>query len=156
MSDADNDKRLGSNKEYRAWVRQTHPEHFGNVETVFSAPNVGAKEDFAAVTKTPESVTGTKHDSGKPKISLIPTEAILEMATALTYGANKYSADNFKHGIKYRRLLDAAFRHLFAISAGQDVDSESGNSHLGHALASLAMLAHMMKNKPEFDDRFKP
>lgn len=222
MSSADNEKRLGSNKEYRDWVKATHPEHFGNVEKVFSAPNIGAKEDFAAVTnpqiefkagdvveykghkytlkeqissyyplyflnfrgdirmftkngeypvgggveltlvskstksvtKTPESVTGLKYDDNKPKISLIPREALLEMATALTYGAKKYSADNFKAGIKYRRLLDAALRHILAVADGEDTD-ESGNSHLSHALASLAMLAYMMKNKPEFDDRYR-
>ena len=98
--------------------------------------------------------TGNKLDSGKPKISLIPSEAITEMAIAFTYGASKYEADNFKNGIKFRRLIDAAFRHLLAISNGEDVDSESLNSHVGHCMASLAMLTYMMHNKPELDDRF--
>lgn len=98
---------------------------------------------------------GTKFDAQKPKISLIPAEAIIEMAMAFTYGAQKYGADNFKQGISYRRLLDAAFRHLIALSNGEDADIESGNSHAGHALASIAMLCYMMKNKPELDDRFK-
>jgi len=93
---------------------------------------------------------------GKPMVSLIPTEAILEMAKAFTYGANKYAADNFKQGIKFRRLLDATMRHVLAISDTEDTDIESGNSHVGHALASLAMLAWMMKNRPDLDDRYKP
>jgi hypothetical protein len=122
------------------------------VETRGTPPS--SSPELPPETKKEQSI-GVKADNGKPQISLIPTEAILEMATAFAYGANKYSADNFKHGIKYRRLLDAALRHILAISAGEDLDSESGNSHLGHALASLAMLAYMMKNKPEFDDRFK-
>ena len=129
-----------NNVSYMKLRKLRHPNHF--------TPFMGAKEDFL-------SKEGVKLDSSKPKISLIPSEAINEMAIAFTYGANKYAADNFKGGIAYRRLLDAAFRHLLAISNGEDVDSESGNSHVGHAMASLAMLCYMMKNKPQFDDRYK-
>jgi hypothetical protein len=118
---------------------------------------LGGVETFnrGAVTESAKSVTGLKYDGGKPKISLIPIEAINEMATSFTYGANKYSADNYKNGLAFRRLLDASLRHILAIANGEDKDEESGLSHLGNALASLAMLAYMMKNKPEFDDRYK-
>lgn len=116
---------------------------------------VGPMRDIGAVTKTPESVTGLKYDGGKPKISLIPIEAINEMAASFTYGAEKYSSDNFKTGLSYRRLLDAALRHILAVANNEDLDEESGLPHLGNALASLAMLSYMMKNKPEFDDRYK-
>jgi len=118
-------------------------------------PSFIPKPNELAVTESAKSVTGLKFDGNKPKISLIPTEAITEMAIAFTYGANKYAADNFKNGVAYRRLLDAALRHILAISNNEDEDSESGNTHIGHALASLAMLAYMMKNRPEFDDRYK-
>ena len=50
-------------------------------------------------------MSGTKHDQGKPRISLIPKDALWGMAQALTYGAKKYSSDNFKGGIEYRRPI---------------------------------------------------
>lgn len=111
--------------------------------------------DVAALNATGQDPIGKKFDSNKPKVSLVPSEAILEMAKAFTYGANKYGADNFKNGIAYRRLLDAAMRHILAISAGEEIDPESGNSHVGHAMASLAMLAYMMAHKPENNDIYK-
>lgn len=98
---------------------------------------------------------GLKYDNGKPRISLIPREAILGMAQALTYGASKYSSDNFKNGIEYRRLVDAAMRHLLAWVDNENLDPESGLSHLDHALATLAMLKYMSENVPEMDDRYK-
>lgn len=97
---------------------------------------------------------GIKHDQGKPRLSLIPKEAIWEIGNALTYGANKYGQFNFRKGISHSRLLDAAMRHITEHIAGEDVDPESGNTHISHALGSLAMLAWMIKHKPELDDRY--
>lgn len=98
---------------------------------------------------------GKKYDSGKPRISLIPREAIEGAAAALSFGALKYSADNFKNGLEYRRLVDAAMRHIVAWTDGENLDPESGLSHLDHALASLSMLKFMEQNRPEMDDRYK-
>jgi len=97
---------------------------------------------------------GTKYDAGKPSISLIPKEALWGMAQALTYGANKYGRHNFRDGIQYSRLADACYRHLSAYMDGETIDEESGNNHLYHALASLAMLTYMDANKKEMDDRY--
>jgi hypothetical protein len=99
---------------------------------------------------------GNKFDSGKPPISLIPGAAIMQTATVLGYGAKKYDAHNFKGGIKYSRLLDAALRHIIAWSEGQDLDEESKHSHLAHASATIAMLIWMAENRPDLDDRYKP
>lgn len=99
---------------------------------------------------------GKKFDQGKPSVTLIPSEAILGTANALTYGAKKYGRHNYREGIAFSRLVDAAMRHLLAFIDGEDVDVESGNPHVDHAMASLAMLAYMIKNKPELDDRYKP
>jgi hypothetical protein len=97
---------------------------------------------------------GLKNDSGKAPISLIPTDAILGMANALGYGAKKYSKHNFRNGIAFSRLMDAAFRHLTAYMEGENKDPESGFSHLDHALASLAMLKFMDVNRQDMDDRW--
>lgn len=105
-------------------------------------------------TPPPVPETGRKLDAEKPMLSLIPAEAIILAGEAFTYGAKKYSAHNFKNGLAHGRLADAALRHIFAYLSGENLDPESGKSHIGHALASLSMLAYMMKHKPELDDRF--
>lgn len=94
-----------------------------------------------------------KFDSGKPQLSLNPAEGLVLMARALQYGAGKYARGNFRKGMKHTRLLDACLRHLAAYCDGEDNDPESGVSHIGHALANLAMLSFNLKHFPENDDR---
>lgn len=97
-------------------------------------------------------MSALKADAGKPQLSLNPIEALEQMAQAFAYGAAKYGRNNFKKGHAFSRTLDAALRHLSCVAAGDFTDAESGNTHLGHALASLAMLAHAMKHHPELND----
>lgn len=100
-------------------------------------------------------MSATKNDSGKPSISLVPKEALWGCAAALTFGKNKYGQWNYKKGMAYTRLADAAFRHLSQFIDGEDNDPESGLSHLHHCIASIAMLIDCNKNHPENDDRYK-
>lgn len=104
---------------------------------------------------TPLGVQGTKHDSEKNRIELIPYEAIEQIGLALTFGAKKYDDNNWRQGFKYSRLTGALLRHTFAWAAGQDKDPESGLSHLAHAGACLSFLiAHEQLGYGE-DDRVK-
>ena len=100
-------------------------------------------------------MAGVKNDSAKPDLSLLPKAATWGMANALTYGATKYGRDNYKGGIEYSRLVAACMRHLTAFMEGEDIDKESGNPHLDHALASLGMLAYMVEQRPDLDNRYK-
>ncbi len=97
---------------------------------------------------------GLKFDNGKPRLSLIPKEAIWGMARGLTYGEKKYGTHNFRNGLAFTRLADAALRHLTVWLEGEELDLESGNSHLDHALASLAMLKFMAEHRKDMDDRW--
>jgi hypothetical protein len=98
---------------------------------------------------------GTKHDSGKPPVTLIPSEFILGLAEVFGKGALKYGRHNFRDGIEISRTLDAALRHILAFSEREDLDPETGLSHLFHAGCSLAMCAYNLKNHPDLDDRPK-
>ena len=101
---------------------------------------------------------GTKNDSNymeKPPLDLLTLEFQTGTAQALGFGANKYGRHNFRGGIDHSRLIAAALRHLNQYNNGQDLDSESGLSHLSHAAASLNMLMWMVANRPELDDRYK-
>jgi len=97
---------------------------------------------------------GLKYDQKKPPLDLLTLEFLEGTANALAYGAEKYGRHNFKQGIEHARLIAAALRHINQYNAGEDLDPESGESHLSHAAASLNMLMWMIKHKPELDDRY--
>lgn len=81
---------------------------------------------------------GIKYDGEKPDYSLIPPYALEETVKVLTYGAVKYSRDNW-------RLLDdaktryfaAAQRHMWALQKGETHDPESGLHHAAHAACCM-------------------
>ena len=98
---------------------------------------------------------GTKHDTGKPDLSLCPKVALEIMARAFMYGEKKYHRYNYLKGFDSHRLIGAALRHLTAWQEGQDEDPESGLNHLGHALASIAMLLDCADKGSLTDTRFK-
>lgn len=98
---------------------------------------------------------GKKNDQAKPDLSLIPKDALFEMAKAFTYGAKKYGRHNFREGIDISRCLAASMRHTVQFLDGEDIDEETQCIHLGNAMAGLAMAIWMLKNKPEHDDRWK-
>ena len=85
---------------------------------------------------------GVKHDQGKPPLGMIPAAAMQAEAQVLAFGAEKYGRDNWRKGITYTRLADAALRHIFAFLEGEDADPESGLPHLAHALCCLGFLLH--------------
>lgn len=99
--------------------------------------------------------TGLKYDSGKPRMELLPTIALEEVAKVLTFGANKYGAWNWAGGIVYSRLIGAALRHIFAWIRGENLDPESGLSHLAHAACCILMIIHFIKaDRAQLDDRY--
>jgi hypothetical protein len=97
--------------------------------------------------------SGIKYDEGKPKLSLIPLEGLVPEAQALTYGMNKYGKNNYKLGMEWSRVLDAALRHLNAFAAGENLDKESKIHHLGHCKANLSMLLYYIEHGLGKDDR---
>lgn len=98
---------------------------------------------------------GTKYDEAKPRMDLLDAEFLEGVAQVLTFGANKYSANNWRGGINYSRLIAACYRHLGAISRGEDLDAESGLPHVHHLGCTVQFLSWMQKHKPELDDRYK-
>lgn len=69
-------------------------------------------------------------------------------------GAAKYGAYNWRSK-KVRRMvyLAAALRHLAADLDGEEIDSESGQPHLAHALACMAILLDARSTGNLIDDR---
>lgn len=103
-------------------------------------------------------MSGIKHDDGKPMLDLISPAMVMEVGRVLTFGAQKYDAHNWRKGITYSRLIAAALRHIFKWLAGRDQDSESGLSHLAHAVCCLMMIIEFQAEgrDDELDDRHRP
>ena len=100
--------------------------------------------------------TSKKHDQGKTRLDLIPVESIEALGKVLTMGAAKYGDRNWEGGINYSRVYAATQRHLISFWSGEDIDKESGLSHLSHALCNIAFLVAYEDNKTRyktFDDR---
>jgi hypothetical protein len=99
--------------------------------------------EYAARIKASETATtgGRKFDGGKLQYGLIPPLAQKAMVEILTFGAEKYEPDNWKHvPDSKRRYFDAAMRHLWDWKNGEQNDPESGKNHLAHAMCCLAFL----------------
>jgi hypothetical protein len=98
---------------------------------------------------------GKKFDSGKPRISLLSSAAILEVAKVATMGAEKYDDHNWRKGMKWSRLMDAAERHLLDYNNGDRIDKESKLSHLAHVAWNIMALIEYEISKVGEDDLFK-
>jgi Domain of unknown function (DUF5664) len=97
---------------------------------------------------------GVKHDQGKEPLDLLSSEALLQLAKVLGYGASKYSSHNWRGGLAWSRVYSAVQRHLLKWNAGETIDPETGLNHLAHAMCGLMFLLQYAKSKPELDDRF--
>lgn len=97
-----------------------------------------------------------KGDAEKSPIGLIPREALEEEARALQFGAKKYGENNWRRGrgLEWSRLYDAALRHVLAFVSGEDIDPESGASHLACARASLGFLETYRQTNTGIDNRY--
>jgi hypothetical protein len=99
-----------------------------------------------------------KFDEGKPQLGLIPSEALVEIAKVLGFGAAKYGVNNWRKdggNSPWIRTYSSIQRHLTAWHTGEDNDPESGMSHLTHAATQLIILMVHQMEHPECDDRYK-
>lgn len=100
--------------------------------------------------------TARKDDSYKADLSLCPLVALEQMARAFMLGEKKYGRYNYLNGgMDSHRLVAACMRHVLQWQGGEELDPESGHSHLGHALACLAMLLDQQKHNVLQDTRRK-
>lgn len=95
-----------------------------------------------------------KFDAGKPPLGLISRTALEEEAKVMAYGVSKYGTHNWRAGMDFSRLMDAALRHVYAFADGEDLDKETGLSHLAHARCCLAFLLEYQGKSLGTDDRF--
>lgn len=97
---------------------------------------------------------GVKHDGEKPQMELLSPFALEEVAKVMTFGAKKYSANNWRGGFKYSRIISAVLRHITAYMRGEAKDPETGLSHLAHACCGLFMLLEFEKTGAGTNDLY--
>ncbi len=99
---------------------------------------------------------GEHKDAGKIRVDLFPVAGFMATSQALEFGTSKYGDYNWQQGIEYRRIYASTIRHMMAWYGGQDLDPESGLSHVAHASCNIQMLLHYIANPEEYgtlDDR---
>lgn len=101
-----------------------------------------------------EELKGVKFDKEKVDMDLLTPYGLEKVAQVMTYGKQKYGANNWRGGIAYSRLLAATMRHLNAYRKGQSLDPETGISHIAHAACNLFMLMEFEETRTDLDDRF--
>ena len=93
-------------------------------------------------------MTGKKFDDGKLRYDLVPPAVLKQLATVLTFGAEKYGANNWQTvPDAHNRYYAAMMRHVEADRGGEVFDKESGLPHLTHALACVAFMLHATLDK---------
>lgn len=90
----------------------------------------------------------------KAPMSSVPANVIAEVGVALLEGTAKYGRHNYREvGVRASIYYDATFRHLMAWWEGQDIDPDSGLSHVTKAITALVVLRDSMQRKNWTDDR---
>ena len=122
--------------------------HAGKATAAEQCPDKPFDEPDGECRKSAES-------SSKPRLDLLPTAALEDIAEVLAFGADKYGAYNWCRGARWGRYWAALTRHLFAWWRGEDCDPDTGKSHLAHAGCCLFFLLEYQRHSWGTDDRFR-
>ena len=122
------------------------------------------------------------YSEGKPPLASLPQAALREMAKVMAYGAKKYTRpgtctcktvvakmhdpacpartiisgrDNWRYGTEWTEFVNSALRHIAAFLDNEDVDEESKQLHLAHAMTDIAFVLEYQVKGVGTDDRFK-
>lgn len=90
----------------------------------------------------------------KAPLSVLPMQVVYEAALGMYEGALKYGAFNYRiAGVRASVYYDAVQRHMNQWWEGEDIDPDSGLSHVTKAITTLMVLRDAMLNDKFNDDR---
>ena len=105
----------------------------------------------------PKPLVDFKADQGisKPRLDLVPLTAMTYIAIGLQEGLRKYGPASWRdvESVDLAQYVGASLRHIMAYADGEDIDPESGNPHLAHAMASLAIMVELIEKGNGTDTR---
>lgn len=95
-----------------------------------------------------------KLDKGKLDYSLLPPLALEELTKVMMMGKDKYGRNTWQKLPDWRNRYFAALqRHLWAWKKGEEIDPESGLSHLSHVLTNAAFMSELERKEKESEEK---
>jgi hypothetical protein len=88
-----------------------------------------------------------KADSGKTRLDLVSPTFIEAVGKIRTFGVQKYGDGDSWKKVEPQRYMAALLRHINAYRMGEEIDKESGMSHLWHAACNLMFLIDLDERK---------
>lgn len=126
------------------------PIDYPLTDWVLQPPPIPASE-----VRVTDPKTGGQKGQKESQLGAIDPLALTELGKVAGFGARKYERANFLKGYAWSLTLDALFRHLLALAAGEDRDPESGHLHASHAMWHCATLTSFTLRGLGTDDRLK-
>lgn len=106
------------------------------------------EDHSVSVLKDKDPVEGVKFDQDKARWDLLDYTFVGDAVDVLTFGAKKYGPNSWKKVENgEERYFAALMRHIVAWRKGEAIDSETGKSHLAHALCNLMFIYNFDKEK---------
>lgn len=107
-------------------------------------------EEATVKDSNPKDAVGIK----KAPLSTVSAPVMMEVGVAMMEGALKYGRHNYRAiGVRASVYYDALMRHIMAWWEGEDIDEESGLSHITKAIACLMVQRDAMIRDKMVDDR---
>lgn len=130
-------------------------DHHGTPHICLSADEqkVEGLKSFIAGAKdgNPKDAVGTRKWRN---FVTVPFTVMIEVAIGMLEGARKYGRHNYRvAGVRASVYIDAAKGHLAQWWEGEDIDADSGLSHVTKAICSLVVLRDAMIQDMLTDDR---
>lgn len=98
--------------------------------------------------------SGARANKGKIDLTLVPMLLLGGVTRVFMGGCLKYADWNWAKGMAWGSAMACTLRHLFKWwYLREDIDPESGEHHLDHALANIFMMKHYTRAYPEGDNR---
>lgn len=121
-------------------VNELNGEIGGVVDERGNALYIDENGDALAKVNGISNDQSAKADKGKLELSLVNPELVKAVAEVRMYGTEKYGDSENWRKVEPKRYVDALYRHLLAYIEGNEVDEESGLSHLAHMACNLSFL----------------
>lgn len=125
--------------------------------TLERAPRVAGSVDLAMAMQLLSEFQTRKNDRPDEVTLVLAMDELganwEECAYVFQYGMTKYKEWNWVKGMSWQVVISCAARHIMAAHRKQEPDTDSGRSHVGHAMCNLVMLWTYTFVWKEGDDR---
>jgi len=89
-----------------------------------------------------------RYNEGKPQWGLVHYKSLEPMIRVLEFGSKKYAPNNWMKKMDRTKILESTQRHLAALMDGEEIDPETGISHIGNLMCNAMFYSyHFVINK---------